>query len=279
MKMKNNGHKLLEGFLRSLSQLRPPTDDSDDSDDSVDQAPGGPGGINLPKIPSGCAGPLSDCLDLKRCFNNNPKAGSCGNEVKMSFLIREVEGEGNSFLGQLDFKKLGLQAFVKQGQGTVDDEHCRPCSMPGLKLRAYVYATDTQEIRQYFFGIGGVNVLTSIGQAVNIPVGISIPGIGCDGQCSPNKFDYVFTIAYFEDDNIPLILGNCPKVCDVNFVEEIDGVKNIAMEPGMCSHTDCEAEFPSIPTMAPPSIGRMLRRSSAHSSFGFNMDGNGACPC
>ena len=296
--MKNNADKLLEGFLRSLSQTRRPSDDS-----GGDHAPGGPGdgdpsGIGPGGGGGGCPGPLPECPDGNGCFPSQPNIDNCGSMVKMNFLIQEVRGIGHHRQPQrLDFLSLKLQAFVQPGHGSQDQEHCRPCSMPALHMRAYVYASQTGEMWQGNFWMGGKNILTETGLNVVLPqeppLFPSIKGLGCGGQCVSNKFDYMFTIAYFPEDNEDLVSGTCPKICGVSWLEDVEPIKfspeyaweegefakNIAMEPGMCSGSGCEVEFSSMPIATPPVIGKLLRQATLYSTFGFNMYGERTCPC
>tara|TARA_R110002074_G_scaffold396804_1_gene586582 strand:- start:90 stop:4064 length:3975 start_codon:yes stop_codon:yes gene_type:complete len=259
------------------------------------------------------------------CFETTGEDGEplpeekCGSAVETKFEIKEVQGIGNTWLGKLEFSKLSIQAFVNIDNIGVAEETCRLCTMPAMNWRAYFYAPSENKVWESGFTIGGSDVLDSdIGTEINLgpknPNGVdamSILGYGCDGQCHPHKFDYTVTLAFFREDNMHILGGDCPKVHDYSFANWVDSypvsgtcypvwfakdptkpypiyewpetednvVKNIAMDPNMCGDSRCPVVFPSRATRTPPYVGRYLRGAGLVTTFGFNMWGRGACPC
>ena len=314
-----NGHKLLGGFLKSISQtMRPEIDGRPDFDrpDGGGFDTGDPGGGGGPDDNTPCGLGHVECPDdvCSKCFNDDPNAAqlgcNCGSEARFTFKIKEVIGRYERRADRTKIEKIIVNVYGYQDDDfNSNPNNCSDCAYPGSRIRYKLKSRPNNlgipSEEEGYITPGGPGVHGPNGQSHQIlPRNFYIKGAGCLGtqeQCqdAPNN-DLFLDLAYYKSDNRVNHKEPCPKVCKVNFFGDIllEDAYEWGTPGGSCPPParDCPMNIalrgndqPGKPATCqsegcPPNVGSKSRGSEFQgadqsAAFGINVYSRYPCPC
>lgn len=303
-----SGHRLLKGFLHSISQknktIKPdqkeaPVITPESTPDVQERDLTGDSPCGLPR-------PLRRTEPCKHCFNRHPnsKCGLLGSEARYTFGMMDVVGAYNSSRDVTQLKYLRLYVITYQnGECSPGERGCKNCSYPPTNWRAEFKNKDGQtQTVNFTVGTGYLNGLENCGGSICSPLIVAPDpdlepfewsGAGCLGPdgCNGSPWDFQVTFSYHKSDN-PDLHKDPEDICkvrlsDYNGMAPLDlaesyqwgvsrqGGINIALRQETCESDGCGPDKGSRPSWGMPAGGG----SSAHIHFGFSTYSRTPCPC